>query len=159
MQIPSDEVKLDILYKIYKGSYESALKYARKVSGKNYEAKDLKSFDEFKEYITYKANDAKISEEYKLKKKGIQYLAEMLGKEDVRHFNKKQAIGVLTARKGFDKDNIPIHELAKMMYNSEEFLKEISAQIRLRYKDLRDGGIKDTYALKALISQEFFGSE
>lgn len=68
MRIPTDEAKLDILYKIYKGSYDSAIKYAKKISGDDYkpnENKKIKSFKDFKEMLFYKANDEAISEEYK----------------------------------------------------------------------------------------------
>lgn len=83
----------------------------------------------------------------------------MMGKEDARKLTTKQVMGILSTREDFDPNNISILELSKLYYTSKSFEDELFAKIRLKYRELKHDGVSDGYAMKAIISHEFFGSD
>ena len=148
-----DDASYDVLYKKYTDAYNRAVKNARRYD-KNYDPnKPLKTTKQFIEQIITYTNYPEIAAKYKTNKKGIEFLATELGKKDSRSFQKGQAVAYLK-NKGIKEEDITLHMLTKMMYNTEN----IWEQINLRYHNLRSEG-KGSIQAKLIISSEFFGSD
>lgn len=151
-----DIASLDVLYRKYVNAYNKAVKNAKRynkdIEGEYIPRNLLLTEDDFREQIIKRAEDPEIAAKYKANKKGIEFLAEEMGKKDARQMSNSQAKAYLI-NKGIREEDITLHMLTATMYT-----KDIWEQIRLRYHNLKGEG-KSGIAAKLIISSEFFGSD
>lgn len=152
-----DIASLDVLYRKYVNAYNRAVKNAKRynkdIEGEYTPGSLLLNEDDFREEIRKRAKDPEIAAKYKANKKGIEFLAEEMGKKDARQMQKGQAKAYLI-NKGIREEDITLHMLTATMYTKED----IWAQISLRYHNLKSEG-KSGIVAKLIISSEFFGSD